>query len=404
MATKKKGLFSKIIEGPERSEDYARSTLPTSRWSLGWDLIKTNFGKLVKINLLMLLFLFPLFLLLVLRSLMISVEASNAPFSQNMGIGYPIYPVMSGLEESIYLRVDVSVFALLFFITFYLAVGISGGFYVMRNLVWTEGVFVASDFWAGVKKNYKNVLLSTIAYVLVVTLNFITIDVCNVQLFQGEVNEVFITISKIMCYIFLVFFTIVYLYSLTLGVTYKLKFFKLIKNSIICAVALIPTNLFFGAFALVGFLLLLVNPSSMFFSMGVICIIFISISLFTLIWTNYSQWVFDEYINDKVAGAKKNRGIYKKSVTTNDEENFVYSESKFVKRHIKPITDYDVEIDILQEGYTRKDLEKLRASKQAMIEDSDNYSSKPQDKTKDTKETIDSFMQEEDNSSSDSEE
>ena len=60
--TKKKGLFAKIIEGPEMSEDYARSTLPSSRWALGWDLIKTNFGKLVKINLLMFLFLFPLFL------------------------------------------------------------------------------------------------------------------------------------------------------------------------------------------------------------------------------------------------------------------------------------------------------------------------------------------------------
>ena len=45
--TKKKGLFAKIIEGPERSEDYARNTLPSSRWALGWDLVKTNFGKIL---------------------------------------------------------------------------------------------------------------------------------------------------------------------------------------------------------------------------------------------------------------------------------------------------------------------------------------------------------------------
>mgnify|MGYP003304268184 CR=1 FL=1 len=51
MATKKRGIFSKLIEGPERSEDYARKTLPTNRWSLGWDLFKTNFGKIFKINL-----------------------------------------------------------------------------------------------------------------------------------------------------------------------------------------------------------------------------------------------------------------------------------------------------------------------------------------------------------------
>ena len=56
MARKKKGLFTRLIEGPERSEDYARKTLPSSRWSLGWDLLTSNIGKIIKINLLMFLF------------------------------------------------------------------------------------------------------------------------------------------------------------------------------------------------------------------------------------------------------------------------------------------------------------------------------------------------------------
>ena len=38
----KKGFIARMIEGPERSESYARSTLPTNRWSLGWDVFKTN--------------------------------------------------------------------------------------------------------------------------------------------------------------------------------------------------------------------------------------------------------------------------------------------------------------------------------------------------------------------------
>ena len=48
----KKGFIAKIIEGPERSETYARSTLPTNRWELGWDVFKTNKGKLFGLNLL----------------------------------------------------------------------------------------------------------------------------------------------------------------------------------------------------------------------------------------------------------------------------------------------------------------------------------------------------------------
>ena len=51
MAQQKKGLIARMLEGKERSDDYARSTLPTNRWQLFFDIFKGNFGKLVKINL-----------------------------------------------------------------------------------------------------------------------------------------------------------------------------------------------------------------------------------------------------------------------------------------------------------------------------------------------------------------
>lgn len=410
--TKKKGLFQKLIEGPERSEDYARSTLPSNRWALGWDLFTTNLGKLVKINLLSFLFLFPLFLLLVFRSLLISIQAGDAPFSQNMGIGYPIVPNMAGFEETILLRVDVLFFIVLFILAFYLSVGISGGFYVVRNLVWTEGVFVASDFWTGVKKNYKTVLSSTLTFVLILGLSVITIDSANMQLATGDGNAVFLTISKIACFIGIVFFSICYLYSLTLGVTYKLRFFKLLRNSVICTIALLPLNLFFGIFALLPFALLLIDATSMLFSIGVILVLIISISILMLIWTNYSQWVFDEFVNDKVAGAKKNRGIYKKNQVQQQEEEFDFSTTTLYSKHIKPVTDTEVEIEVLQEGYSRKDLLRLQESKKAMMEDSDRYAEEQKKKAellkqsqesgsdkkgkKGAKDVIDTFMQEDD--------
>ncbi len=393
--TKKKGLFAKIIEGPERSEDYARSTLPSSRWALGWDLIKTNFGKLVKINLLMFLFLFPLFLLFIFRSLMITIQAGDAPFSQNMGIGYPIIPNMVGIEQNILLKVDVIFFIILFVLTFYMSVGISGGFYVMRNMVWTEGVFVMSDFWTGVKKNYKNVLSTTLTFVVVIALSFITIDVANYQLIMGEGNAIFSTVSKIMCIIGIIFFSICYLFTLTLGVTYKLRYFKLLRNAVICSIALLPLNIFFGAFSLVSFALLLLDATNMLFSIGILLIIFLSLSLMALIWTNYSQWVFDEFVNDKVAGAKKNRGIYKKNQVQDKEEEFDFSATTLYSRHIKPVTDTDVEIEMLSEGYSRKDLLKLQESKKAMMEDSDRYAEEQRKKAEEIKASS------EDNTSSD---
>ena len=60
MAQQKKGFIARMLEGKERSEEYARSTLPTNRWQLFFDIFKGNFGKLVKVNLLTLLFFLPL--------------------------------------------------------------------------------------------------------------------------------------------------------------------------------------------------------------------------------------------------------------------------------------------------------------------------------------------------------
>jgi hypothetical protein len=67
MAQQKKGLITRMLEGKERSEEYARSTLPTNRWQLFFDIFKGNLGKLVKINLLMLLFFIPTIAVIIFR-------------------------------------------------------------------------------------------------------------------------------------------------------------------------------------------------------------------------------------------------------------------------------------------------------------------------------------------------
>ena len=250
MAKGKKGIFSRLIEGPERSEDYARKSLPTNRWALGFDLFKTNLGKIMKINFLMLIFVLPIFAVLYFRMVLISSEAMLSPFAQNIAIGYPAYPFITGTAETILLNTDLVTFVAIFICSFIAAVGISGGFYVMRNLVWTEGVFVASDFWVGVKKNYKTVLPSTILYVIILAITFLSIDLSNLQIAYDPSSAVIFTISKVISYVFIVFFTCVYLYTLTLGVTYDLSFFKLVRNALIFTIGLLPLNVFFMRYRL----------------------------------------------------------------------------------------------------------------------------------------------------------
>ena len=391
MATKRKGIFTKLIEGPERSEDYARKTLPKNRWSLGVSIFTTNFTKIIKINLLILLFVFPIFFALFFREALISSQASNSPFSQNLGFGYPFIPSLRGREEEIMVYSNVFTCVLIIILSFLASVGISGGVYVMRNMVWTEGVFVGADFWIGVKKNYKWVMLTTLAFSLFISLTVFSIDLSNYQLALSSKWDWVFIVSKIVAYVAIAFFTIVYLFMLTMGVTYKITFWQNFRNAIILAFGLLPFNAFFVVLALLPFLLLLTNIGSITFSIGVMLVIFISLAFFLLVFTNYSQWTFDEFINDRVAGAKKYRGIYKQNAS-NEVERFVYKKSNFAKKPIKPITDNEIEIAVLPESFSRNDLIKLQESKDRMIEDSAEYEREHMKEYLDAQNEVDEFI------------
>lgn len=391
MATKRKGIFTKLIEGPERSEDYARKTLPKNRWSLGVSIFTTNFTKIIKINLLILLFVFPIFFALFFREALISSQASNSPFSQNLGFGYPFIPSLRGREEEIMVYSNVITCVLIILLSFLASVGISGGVYVMRNMVWTEGVFVGADFWIGVKKNYKWVMLTTLAFSLFISLTVFSIDLSNYQLALSSKWDWVFVVSKIVAYVIMAFFTIVYLFMLTMGVTYKITFWQNFRNAIILAFGLLPFNAFFVVLALLPLLLLLTNIGSITFSIGVMLVIFISLAFFLLVFTNYSQWTFDEFINDRVAGAKKYRGIYKQNAS-NEVERFVYKKSNFAKKPVKPITDNEIEIAVLPESFSRNDLIKLQESKDRMIEDSAEYEREHMKEYLDAQNEVDEFM------------
>ena len=64
---KKQGFLNRLIMGKERDEDYARSTLPSNRWALGWDIFKGSLGKLCKINLLVIATAIPIIILILMN-------------------------------------------------------------------------------------------------------------------------------------------------------------------------------------------------------------------------------------------------------------------------------------------------------------------------------------------------
>ena len=385
----KKGFIARMIEGPERSETYAASTLPTNRWQLGWDVFKTNTGKHFKINLLTLVFLLPFIAICVLTYMYKLANVDILPFTQNMAIGYPSYPSTFGLSANLALSASIEFFKFLIVGILVGAVGLSGGFYVMRNMVWAEGVMVGSDFFKGVKQNYFVVLFSLLFYGVIMGLSVISVNMA--QLFIDTCTGIkwLLISAQVLTYIIMGIVSIMVLYMITLGVTYKLSFGKLIRNSFILTIGLIPTNVFFAFLAALPFLLFSLKVS-MLMALAIVLVFVWGFSIFMLIWTDYSNWVFDRFINDKVPGAKKNRGIYKPNATEEDGEQIIFERTK-LNSSIKPITDYDVELYELPESFSRKDLQKLEETKEAMRRDSDKYAEEHENDDK-KPETIDDLM------------
>ena len=377
----KKGFIARMLEGKERDEEYARSTLPSNRWALFWDILKGRFSKLVIVNLLMLIFFIPLIVVIVLRFAYSGLQGSIFPFSNWALVGFPAYPNMIGAPQRIELSTNILFGALLVGSSLIASVGLSGGMYVIRNMVWTEGIFVANDFWRGIKINFIVVLQSTVFYGVLLYLFGISISWTRVMLAIGEGNTVLMNISMAISYVAMGILTLMYLWMLSMGANYKLKFFQLLRNAFLMSFGLIFQNVFFVALMLIPLLLTLLG--SYFQVVGVILMLLFGLSYMLLVWLDYSQWAFDKYFESKREGGKVNRGIYAKVGKGGEQSKAVQEyqqnleaamsvKSDLSSRPIKPITD-DLKVYELPDSFSRDDLKKLRESKEVILEDTQKY-------------------------------
>lgn len=386
MAQQKKGLIARMLEGKERSEDYARSTLPTNRWQLFFDIFKGNFGKLVKINLLMLLFFIPMLAVIIFSFIYRDVMSATYPFGANLGVGYPVAPDMYGMSEMLTLENDATIFLLLIITSVIASIGLAGGMYVIRNMVWTEGIFVANDFWRGVKLNFKNALQTALFFTIVLALTILTVDMAAMAQTSSELSKfqsVMVTISAVVGYVFLALATCMSFWMIALGVNYQMGFLTLIRNSFLMTIGMLPQTVFFIAMSALPFVLLLFGIQSFFFMAGIVVCLLFGLSYALLVWLDFGQWAFDKYINPKISGAKVGRGIYDRNALSEDGDNsaaaleyhrviLAAGKSQLSARPIKPIDD-DLRVYDLPPAYTREDLQKLRESKETIIADTEAY-------------------------------
>ena len=385
-----KGFVNKLIEGKEKSEDFARASLPSNRWELFWDIFKGRFGKLILINLLMLLFFIPTILLFLFRYLSISAYGMSYPFGQAFGVGFMAPDSLIGMTESIVFNVNSSIYLLFPIVMMIAAIGLSGGAYIIRNLVWTEGTFVANDFWRGIVKNYKKVLIITLMFSVIFYLTFSATALFDQMAVTGTLGIGLSIVLKILVYFVFAVFSVMTMHMITMTVTYDYSILALLKNSLLFTVGLFPHNVFFGFLAILPFLLATIG--GFLTILFIIVIALIGFSFVMLMWTDFSQWAYDGFINEKI-GAKRKRGIYDKVSNNSAKENLdkykkqieYARQSALSSRPIKPITDDELQLAELPQSFNRKDIEKLNASRQAIVEDNKRY---VEEHTKQLEETL----------------
>ncbi|MBQ6728184.1 MAG: hypothetical protein IJQ87_04510 [Clostridia bacterium] len=377
MAGKKRGLIERLMLGSEKSEGYARASLPSNRWELFWDIVKGRFWKLVLLNLLVLLFFIPLFLLIFYRSAAISSFGASMPFAQGFGVGYQAPLSLVGAEQQIVFNVNLITYLFLPIVLMIAALGVSGGAYVIRNMVWTEGIFVANDFWRGIKQNIKQMLLIALLYSIVFYLSVLAISVADFNLASGAGSAWLFVVSKVLSIVMIILFTFMTMHMITMSITYELKFRALIKNSFLFTIGMLPHSAFFLLLGFIPFLLLMLG--GIFMPIGIIAIMLIGFSQVLLVWTDFCQWAYDKFINDKVPGAQKNRGIYEKVKESNSEALMQYrkqvalTRTSLNSRPIKPITDDELKVAELPTSFNRDDIVRLNESKQAIYDDYAKY-------------------------------
>ena len=251
--------------------DYSKSMLPRTRKEQFWDVFKMYYTLLLKSGVMLLLFFIPLigysfFMDFYYVSLL---EKANEEIEQTKLIFH--YILNGGL--------------VLF--SFVALIGLTGVIKILRNLIWSEGIYFKEDFASGVKENFlKNLLFAAIFSIFYLLAYFIY------SLFPETL------ISYFALFMFALIFLPIFFWLIYLNNTYKSTFGVLLRNGLYFYVKTIGWSILGTTLTLLPVFLIFIQMSlvAVKYIVLVVYIIFI-FPIILLMMTLYSSNKFDESIN-----------------------------------------------------------------------------------------------------------
>ena len=370
------------LVGNELADDYVRTHVPKGRWADTWDLFKSNFVKLVIINVFTLLFFVPGILVIYFKDAVISQMGTAYPFSSNPLFSYPLTPSMHGVQESVYFNWDVRFYALLFVAGLIASIGLAGACYSIKKLINTHGQFSLKGFFHGVKVCYFNVLFPVELFILFVYAALVISDWSQVAIVNGASRGGPIT-AKVFIIIAAVIVGVVSAWILAVGVSYKVKFKYLIKNSFVLLFGTIIQTVFMLGFSLIPVWFLLIGESVGFFKIiGYVLFLFFGFSFIILCWLAFTQWAFDMYITPAIKSEEEARkaNLTPKQLAAEQEadekavarELLAAGRSELVGRPMRPI-DGGTEVKEVGLAYGRADIKRVSEDRRKIKSEVDGY-------------------------------
>ncbi len=366
------------LEGNElAADDYLRKSVPKSRWGDTWDVFKSNFGKIVLINIFILITIIPGIIVVYFRSAYIDALGALYPFNTTKygAVGTN----MRGVAESIYLSADILYYALLIVAGFIASIGISGGAYSIKKLINTHGEFSVKGFFHGVKVCYFSTVLPVTLFMVFLYATFVIGSWRDLTIAVGGSSA-----GATVAYVFIIIATIVIgiysLWLLAVGVSYRVKFTKLFKNAFVLFVGTPIQTVLMAAFTCIPVWFFMLGGFMR--TISYIIFIFLGFSYMLLCWISFTQWAFDMFIapNVKAAAEQAKASKSEKELAEEKEEEdkriarelLAAGKSELIARPIMPVSDSPA-IKNLGLTFSRAQLAGVESDRNKLIGDVEAY-------------------------------
>lgn len=271
------GLFDYTKEGPGIPKDAP----PKSRFVIFFEVLARKFWKIVRVNLLFLLFNIPAILFLLLFSayyLQLIIPPETLFKEETDLLGY-----LMGAAVPL-----MSVFVCLPMIT--VGPAQAGMTYILRNYSREEHAFLWSDFIEHAKKNFKqSMIVGTINLIVTV---FIMLDFYICRAYMNTSSNLLLTAASTLIIVAFVIFMMMSMYIYPMMVTFKLTIRQLYKNAFFFAIMKLIPNLLI----LIVCIAIVIVSFYFYPAAGYILFIFITMALISYITNFYVYPKIDKYM------------------------------------------------------------------------------------------------------------